>query len=199
VSRAVESLRGDYLQVPPAFSAKKVDGRRAYEQARRAEPVALAPAPVRVSRADIADVTGAQARISITCSAGFYVRSFAHALGELLGTGACLEALRRTRSGDFTLDAALALDAIQDAGRVEAALVTMDRLLPRFPAVQVTPQGRRFVHHGRELRPGDFEPIGGSAPRNPPYVRILDDRGVLLALGTAGHSPGSLHPAVVLV
>jgi tRNA pseudouridine55 synthase len=206
VSRAVASLCGDYLQMPPAFSAKKVEGRRAYDQARRAAPVVLAPAPVRVSRAEVIDVSGAQARVSLTCSAGFYVRSFAHALGELTGTGACLETLRRTRSGDFTLDAALGLDAVQDRARVEAALVTLDRLLPGFPAVQVTPQGGQFVRHGRELEPGDFEPVAGSAtrdgaaaPRDPAYVRLIDRNGTLLALGTAGRSPGSLHPAVVLV
>jgi hypothetical protein len=89
---------------------------------------------------------------------------------------------------------------------VEAALVTLDRLLPGFPAVQVTPQGGQFVRHGRELEPGDFEPVAGSAtrdgaaaPRDPAYVRLIDRNGTLLALGTAGRSPGSLHPAVVLV
>jgi tRNA pseudouridine55 synthase len=205
VVRGVESLRGDYLQMPPAFSAKKVDGRRAYAQARQAQPVALSPAPVRVSRADILEVSGAQARVSLTCSAGFYVRSFAHALGELAGTGACLEALRRTRSGDFTLDMAVTLDRLfrllADATsdvhgfRLQPeGFIPLDRLLPRFPAVQVTPQGRRFVHHGRELQPGDFD--GELASE---WVRILDERGALLALGTAGHVPGSLHPAVVLI
>jgi tRNA pseudouridine55 synthase len=179
-----------------------VEGRRAYEQARRAEPVALTPAPVRVSRAEILEINGPQVRVSLTCSAGFYVRSFAHALGESTGAGACLEALRRTRSGDFTLDAAVTLDRI-DPER----LIPLDRLLPRFPAVQVTPQGRRFVHHGRELRAADFVRRPGPAEEAYPseadpasaWVRIMDDCGTLLALGTAGHTPGSLHPAVVLV
>jgi tRNA pseudouridine55 synthase len=195
VSRAVASLRGEYLQMPPAFSAKKVNGRRAYAQARRAEPVALTPAPVRVSRADVLDVAGRQARIALTCSAGFYVRTFAHSLGELVGTGACLEALRRTRSGDFTLETALTLDGLEDGARVAAALVPLDRLLPRFPAVQVNDQGRTFVTHGRELKPGDFE--GSRAGSE--WVRILDRDGALLAMGAAGSTPDSLHPAVVLV
>ena len=88
--RALESLRGEYLQTPPAYSAKKVEGRRAYDLARRDQAVALAPAPVRVARAELLDAAGAQARVASTCSAGFYVRSFAHALGEAVGTGACL-------------------------------------------------------------------------------------------------------------
>src|SRR5688500_15245946 len=75
VARAIESLRGEYLQMPPAFSAKKVDGRRAYAHARRAEPVALTAVPVRVSRAELLSVSGPQARVALTSSAGFYVRS----------------------------------------------------------------------------------------------------------------------------
>lgn len=205
VVRAVASLRGEYMQMPPAFSAKKVEGRRAYMHARRAEPVALTPAPVRVSRADVLDVSGPQARISLTSSAGFYVRSFAHALGELVGTGACLEALRRTRSGEFTLDRALTMDNLDDGARVAAVMVTLDRLLPRFPAVQVSDQGRTFVSHGRELKPGDFErvrrpgPAHDSADPASEWVRILDREGSLLAVGAAGSTPDSLHPAVVLV
>ncbi len=102
VETALASLRGEYLQVPPAFSAKKVAGERAYARARRDETVTLQAVPVRVPRADLVECSGASARIHVTCSAGFYVRTFAHSLGELVGTGACLESLRRTRCGEFT-------------------------------------------------------------------------------------------------
>ena len=215
VARALESLRGEYLQMPPAYSAKKVGGRRAYELTRRDEAVALAPAPVLVARADLLDLAGAQARVAITCSAGFYVRAFAHALGELVGTGACLETLRRTRSGEFGLDTAISLAELLDGDRVPQTLIPLERLLPGFPAVNVTDQGRAFVSHGRELGAADYEPIGGSASRKPPrvhrsdpaeaqaepaeWVRVFDASGVLLALGTPGQAPGSLHPAVVLI
>ena len=104
---ALESLRGEYLQTPPAYSAKKVSGRRAYDLARRDQSVALAPAAVRVARAELVAFTGTHATVALTCSAGFYVRSFAHALGRLVGTGACLEALQRTRSGEFGIDEAV--------------------------------------------------------------------------------------------
>src|SRR5687767_2147228 len=159
VERALESLRGEYLQMPPAYSAKKVDGRRAYELTRRDEAVALAPAPVRVARADLLELTGAQARVAITCSAGFYVRAFAHTLGELVGTGACLETLRRTRSGEFGLEGAVALSALEVGPRVATALVPIERLLQAFPAVNVTDQGRAFVSHGRELGAADYRVI----------------------------------------
>ena len=197
VLAALDSLRGDYLQTPPAYSAKKVDGRRSYDLARRDQAVALAPAPVRVARADLLETAGAQARVAITCSAGFYVRSFAHALGEAVGTGACLETLRRTRSGDFGLDAAASVEELQDAARVAARVIPLERLLPGFPAVRLTDQGRVFVSHGRQLESGNY--IADSRVNPTEWVRIFDSGGALVALGTAGEAPGSLHPAVVLI
>src|SRR6185295_16272450 len=86
IERALDSLRGEYLQLPPSFSAKKIAGERAYARARRHEEVTLAPVPVRVTRAQVLAFDGATAGVALTCSAGFYVRAFAHALGELVGT-----------------------------------------------------------------------------------------------------------------
>lgn len=206
---AVHRLTGDYLQAPPAFSAKKVEGRRAYALARQEQTVTLAPVPVRVTRADLVDVAGSCATVALTCSAGFYVRSFAHTLGELTGAGACLEALQRTRSGEFGLDRALSLEALPDQARVAANLVPLAGLLGRFPAVTVTDRGRAHVSHGRELGPDDvsvpagpaFAPLrrGTPAPAEPAWVRLLDATGALVALATPGKAPGSLHAAVVLI
>ncbi len=109
---AVAALRGRYDQLPPAFSAKKVGGHRAYELARRKEEVTLTPVPVHVARADIEAFDGWSARIALTVSPGFYVRSFAHSLGQSVGTGAYLEALQRTRSGEFRLDEAMTVDEL---------------------------------------------------------------------------------------
>lgn len=192
---AVRALTGEYLQPPPAFSAKKVEGRRAYALARQAKPVALTPAPVRVARADLLDFSGACARVALTCSAGFYVRSFAHSLGEITGTGACLEALRRTRSGDFTLEASVSMDALGDPASASGGRVPLEALLPRFPAVTLTERGRAHVAHGRELAAGDY----AAAPPDPAWVRLFDATGALVALATPGPTPGSLHPSVVLI
>src|SRR5688572_29978346 len=112
--QALGELTGEYLQMPPAYSAKKVGGRRAYDFARKAEAVELTAVPVRVSRAELTDFSGIRATVSLTCSAGFYVRSFAHELGIRVNTGACLEALRRTRSGEFHVAEALSLESLQD-------------------------------------------------------------------------------------
>ena len=192
---AVRALTGEYLQPPPAFSAKKVAGRRAYRLARQDQPVALTPAPVRVARADLIDFTGARARVALTCSAGFYVRSFAHSLGELTGTGACLEALRRTRSGEFGLDIVISLEELQGMRDGSARLVPLEALLPRLAAVTLTERGRVHVSRGRELAPEDY----AAAPPDHGWVRVFDTAGALVALATPGKTPGSLHPSVVLI
>jgi tRNA pseudouridine55 synthase len=192
VERALASLRGHYLQMPPIYSAKKVGGRRAYAMARRDETVELTAVPVTVSRAELLAVSSGTAEVAITCSAGFYVRSFAHALGELTGTGACLEALRRTRSGDFSLEHAVALDRIVQQPQAAARhLIPPERLLESFPAVHLSEEGCRRVSHGQEIQ---GRPADGIE-----WVRLLDGAGQLVAMATRGSRPDSLHPAVVLV
>ena len=193
LAAAVASLTGEYLQMPPAYSAKKVGGRRAYEFARRDEKVVLTAVPVRVPRAEVTAFTGRTAAITLTCSAGFYVRTFAHELGQRVGTGACLEALRRTRSGGFVVAEALPLASLS-GGVSTNDLIPLERLLPGFPSVTVSDEGLTRVSHGRELDQAHFTPkVDGT------WVRILDRDGRLAALGTRGNAPDSLHPTVVLI
>ncbi len=200
VMRGLDALRGDYLQMPPAYSAKKVQGQRAYELARAQRDVTLASVPVRVSRVELVEVSDGTARVTLTCSAGFYVRSFAHALGELTGTGAALAGLRRTRSGDFLLQDAVGLNAL-DEGRGASRVVPMEALLRDIPAVTLTPLGRQHVTHGRELAATDFEAVQPAQTRTPrpEWTRLLDAEGSLVGVATAGTSPDSLHPSLVLI
>jgi tRNA pseudouridine55 synthase len=214
VVSALESLRGEYMQTPPAYSAKKVAGRRAYDLARRDQAVALEPVPVHVTRAELREFSGKHATIGVTCSAGFYVRSFAHTLGQLVGTGACLEALERRRSGEFTLDEAVPLDHLENSADM---LIPMARLLRHWPAVAVTAEGLIRVSHGQMLEPshvvgsdpgdesyGGQTPVTGRTGVRPQYettqgwVRVFDAAGALVALATPGEARGFLHPSVVL-
>jgi len=205
VGHALQALSGEYLQVPPAFSAKKVGGRKAYELARHASariaegeapdaPVAaLEAVPVRVSRVELVGFVENRATVHLTCSAGFYVRTFAHALGELTGTGACLEALRRTRSGDFRIEQAVPLSALADA---TASVVPLEQLLPSFPAVTVTDEGRQRVAHGRPIEEAQMQSGG---PERGGWMRVFDLSGALVALATPVPASRALHPSVVLI
>jgi tRNA pseudouridine55 synthase len=204
LTSCLATLTGRYLQVPPPYSAKKVDGVRAYALARRDVPVELAPVGVHVSALTLLEQADDTCVVRLTCSAGFYVRSFAHALGACLGTGGCLETLRRIRSGEFTLDQAITLDELMgDRGAPNGWLVPLERLLGGFPSVTVTDEGRVRVSHGRELERTHYQVAGervalegSGAGEN--WVRVLDPEGRLLALGQPGAIPGSLHPQVVL-
>ena len=193
VERALASLTGEYLQMPPAYSAKKIGGRRAYDLARQDESPELKAARVTVTRAELAEFDGDSALVRITCSAGFYVRSFAHTVGELVGTGAVLTALRRTRSGEFTIASAVSLDElVGEPDRAAGRMVRMERLLAGYPALSLTPEDRRRVSHGQEVENVWRQDAPG-------WVRLLDAEGHLIALARPGARPGSLHPAVVLI
>jgi tRNA pseudouridine55 synthase len=220
IETALDAFRGTFLQQPPAFSAKKIKGQRSYKLARDARlkpsrsedpvhpadpahPALPAPTSVTVHAIRIVSLDGDHVTLSLDCSAGFYVRSLAHDLGERLGVGAHLAALRRTRTGDFGLERALALDAAQsDPQRAAGALVPLASMLPALPAVILTTGGVSRVAHGQDIRPEDHQRSGlnsqVSSLRPEPFVRLLDSRGDLLAIAEATGA-GFLHPSVVLV
>ena len=196
------ALTGTYDQMPPAYSAKKVGGHRAYKMARRDEPVELKPAPVTVSRAVLTAFDDDTASVSITCSSGFYVRSFANELGRRLGCGACLEALRRTRSGEFSLPSAVPLEVLaapQATTTLASRVIPCDQLLADYPTVQLNDQGLAYVSNGRDLGPAQ---VSGRLPADTTpasWVRLMDARGTLVALATPDAASGVLHPSIVLL
>jgi tRNA pseudouridine55 synthase len=202
IEAALDAFRGTFLQRPPAFSAKKIDGRRSYKLARQRdrESIAVSPTPCSViaHAIRIIDLNGDHVTLSLDCSAGFYVRSLAHDLGERLGVGAHLAALRRTRAGDFGLDRALGLDAaLADPRRAADAMVPLAAMLPALPSVTLTADGVARVEHGQDARVEDRLSADSSQPEAA-LVRLLNPRGELVAI--AHPMPGSsLHPSVVLV
>ena len=194
------ALRGSYDQMPPPYSAKKVAGRRAYAMARRDEPVELKPAPVTVSNAVLTAFDDETASVSLTCSSGFYVRSFAHELGRRLGCGACLDALRRTRSGTSTLSQAVTIDALSAPDASEALadrLIPCSALLPDYPSVRLNIQGLSYVSHGRTISLAQCETPGPFPSAD--WVRLTDPNGALVALATPDATSGRLHPSIVLL
>ena len=110
VLEALASLTGERLQSPPVYSAKKIDGTRAYELARAGEEVEMRKALVNIYEMELLECALPHLRIRVRCSKGTYIRSLAHEIGQALESGAHLTALRRTRSGGFTLDKAGELD-----------------------------------------------------------------------------------------
>ena len=204
VLSALSAFVGSFDQVPPTFSAKQVAGRRAYELARRGEAVSRAAAPVTVHALELVARENDRLELEVRCSAGTYVRALARDLGERLGCGAHLTALRRTLSGGFGLEQAVPGDTF--AGAADS-VVPMALLLPEWPAVRVGAEGRRRVGHGREIAADDV--LSDFPGESEGRVRILDEAGELIALasargGEAGDvsglpRPRVLHPDVVLL
>jgi tRNA pseudouridine55 synthase len=212
---ALAAFRGEFLQQPPPFSAKKIAGVRAYALARRHAPVAPAPVTVRVSALDVLGFDGSSVDLRIACSAGFYVRSLAHDLGVRLGCGAHLEALRRTRAGEFDVAQAVPLATVEAEGRAALArLVPLEALLPAWPRAVLTEAGAARVKHGAAVAPAalaeppvrdgegeprsEVAPVAGADAAPEPFVRLFSPRGRLVALARRGPG-GVLHPVVVLM
>jgi tRNA pseudouridine55 synthase len=200
---ALDGLVGSFDQVPPAFSARQVGGRRLYELARRGEAVARSATPVTVHRLALVGRDGDSLELELHCSAGFYVRALARDLGGRLGTGAHLSALRRTRSGVFSLAESVPGDDLTGAAE---RLVPLSGLLLELPAVTIGEEGLRHVGHGREI--GAEHMVSGFPGAGVERVRVLDERGELVALavprGADGGPAGlvrrpTLHPDLVLI
>jgi tRNA pseudouridine55 synthase len=219
IDAALAAFRGTFLQQPPAFSAKKIDGKRShklararaaagarlkpsrYEEPPRDEERELpAPAGVTAHAIEILGYEGDLVTLRINCSAGFYVRSLAHDLGDRLGTGAHLSALRRTKSGTLTLSQALDLDtAERDSQRAADAVIPMGGMLPELTSVVLNSEGVRRAVHGRELGPADTERRLPTGAAQSGWVRLLDSSGQLVGIAVPAATPGLLHPSVVLM
>jgi tRNA pseudouridine55 synthase len=161
--------------------------------------------PVTVHALAVTGVRGAEIDLEVRCSPGTYVRALARDLGERLGTGGHLAALRRIRSGGFGLEATVTWDDLDT--RALENIVPLSQLLPDLPAVVVGPEGLEAVRHGRVLDRALVRAGFPEAPP-PPRVRVVGDAGQLVALavprGFDGAVPGLavepvLHPDIVLL
>jgi tRNA pseudouridine55 synthase len=197
VAAALTGFLGRQPQMPPPFSAKMIEGVRAHELARRGKTVTVQPAMVELLECELLEMAYPLGRLRLRSSAGYYVRSLVHDLGLALGCGACLEELRRTASGSFTLADALPLAAVeQDPGGALARAVPMERLLPDLPAVRLDAEGARRAGHGNEIPvPAGFEWPDEAGGRT---VRLFAPDGSLLGVARPSARAGFLHPAVVL-
>lgn len=181
VRAAVAAFVGEIDQTPPAFSAKKVAGERAYALARRGEEVELKPVRVHVGRAEVLALEGDIAQVRIACSRGTYIRALARDLGRALGVGAHLVSLRRTRSGVADLSRAVRLEELSPES-LSAALVPMMAVLETWPSVTAGEAEAADLRLGRAVNLGKARETAGTR------VRICDREGRLVALATSDGS-----------
>lgn len=154
IENAILSFQGTYEQIPPMYSAKKVDGKKLYQLARQGKTVQRKPVPVTIHRIRVLSVSGCRARFAVSCSAGTYIRTLCVDIGKKLGCDACMSSLTRTFAGGFDREQALTLDQIRDlADRncLEERLIPIDRALEHFPAVQAEKGWEKQLKNGNSI------------------------------------------------
>ena len=129
---------GEIAQIPPMYSAIKVDGKKLYELARAGKEIERKPREITIFSLDLLEFTGETAKIRVHCSKGTYIRTLCHDIGAALGCGGCMEALRRTAAGEYTLADSVELDTLLNAERPEDYLRDVDTLFRQYPAVTLT-------------------------------------------------------------
>lgn len=176
VGAALARQVGTIEQLPPVYSAKKVDGQRAYDVARRGGEVERKAVTVTIARIELVSVDLPDVAFEVECGSGTYIRSIARDAGEVLGVGAHLTALRRTRAGIHSADRAVPLDALGDGARVEAALLSPAEAVAHLPRVAVDEAGIAALGHGRPVPAAEDTPEGAS-------LALVSAAGDLLAIG----------------
>jgi tRNA pseudouridine55 synthase len=205
IEAALQSLRGDINQTPPMYSAKKIEGRKLYELARRGETVERQPITVCIYQFAAIRPNGEliknnldgtfdfHARVS--CSSGTYVRSLAEDFGKRLYVGAHLAELRRTRVGDFPITRAITLDELKihfAEESIGAVLLPLSAALSRLPFVHLSGEDVRRANHGREVRVAESRWADGEK------VTMYDADEQVIAVGQYDSNAKSLRPRVVL-
>jgi len=193
VNAATATFIGTIEQLPPPFSAKKIQGVPAYKLARRKQQVELRPVQVEVKEFIVAGLERELMHFRCRVSSGTYVRALANDLGQKLGTGAHLASLRRTAVAEFTIEQAHTLDTIAEAAaqaRLEDLLVHPRRVLPQIPCVTATEEDVGKIRHGRTVNLPELS--------RSPWVKVFAGQSELVCL--ASRVAGTLfHPKVVLI
>jgi tRNA pseudouridine55 synthase len=193
IRAAASRYHGEMQQMPPPFSAKKIGGTPAYKLARAGKPVELKMATVLIDSFEVLEFVGDQASFTMSISAGGYVRSIAHELGQILGCGAHLSSLRRTRAGAFTLDDAHTLVDLQPlTGNLDALLelcVHPRALLPEMPSVTADEQTLGRFRNGMQTNLPEFS--------SAPMVKVFAGQRELF--GVAQRVAGTLFQPVLVM
>lgn len=201
LQQAVTKFTGKYGQVPPMYSALKVDGKRLYELAREGKEVERKPREVEIFENTLVstemDGNGyvQTATLRIRCSKGTYIRSLLRDIGEELGCGACMESLVRIQAGQFFLPEAVTLSQVEqarDEGRLSELILPIEHMLSKYPKASVKEEFERYLYNGN--------PLGLSMLSEKPFmpdgegVRVYDTKGALLGFYRFCKERGQLLP-----
>jgi tRNA pseudouridine55 synthase len=205
----VSEFLGEIQQIPPMYSAKRVQGQRLYELARAGNTVLRAPQNVTIYELDLLDLALPFLRFRVVCSKGTYIRTLAHDIGKMVGCGAHLTELTRTRIGDFPVEKAFSLESLAQLTKpldLERCLISISQALRFFPSVALDERSAVRLVHGGQVAWPEEAPLAlkaGEMPEN--LVRVVSGQHELLALATVmeyeheGETQWQLQPIRVFV
>jgi tRNA pseudouridine55 synthase len=201
VRSVLDNFRGEIMQTPPMFSAKKVDGKKLYEHARKGETIERKSILVTIHELEVigeprsADIehSTSDLGLKVVCSAGTYIRTLAEEIGRKVGIGAHLAELRRTRAGKFTIDQSLTLEQLAEHGDPQQRLIAMKEAVSHLPNIVLPDDRIQKTQNGLSTRIIEAKFADGDA------VQMHDAAGSLIAIGFYNRDENSVQPKVVLV
>ncbi len=191
----IYGFKGEYMQVPPMYSALKVNGRKLYELAREGIEVERKARPVQILGIDIQEIEIPYITMTVECSKGTYIRTLCHDIGKQLGTGACMTQLERIRSGRFELKDSVTLGQVEEfvkAGTIDSHIISVDDMFSDYQKCVVSEKYNKLVHNGNALsklhlnKKGQFE--------DGENVRIYDEKGMFAGIYAFNSSEGMFTP-----
>lgn len=191
IRKAVQKYTGTYEQIPPMYSALKVDGKRLYELAREGKEVERKGRTVTIFECEIEKIELPRITLRVSCSKGTYIRSLCDDIGRELGCGGAMEKLVRTRSGRFSIDQAYTISEIEkfrDEGKLEEIILPVEEALSEYKKVSVKPEYKKLVDNGNPLPSEAFLETPDST------VRVYNCEGEFFALYTLREEEGRYYP-----
>ena len=180
IREAVLGFLGDYDQVPPMYSARKVGGKKLYELAREGKEVERKARRVRILALEIHWIRLPEVSFSVTCSSGTYIRTLCQDIGEKLGCGGCMKSLLRTRVDRFRVEDSLRLSEIEELareGRIGESLISVDEMFPAYPKLRMKEAADRLVYNGNPFSAGDAQELLQEETLCGTQVRVYDSSG----------------------
>ena len=194
-AEGVMGFLGEYDQIPPMYSALKVNGKKLYELARAGREVERKPRRVQIKELEILEMSLPIVRFRVVCSKGTYIRTLCHDIGEKLGCGGVMAALQRSRVGIFGIEEALTLSQIErlrDEDKISDVIIPPDGVFGQCRAVKVTPDGKRLLENGNRI---PVRMLSGNAGlQEAEQVRMYDEEGRFYGIYQYLSKPGEVRP-----
>lgn len=194
VKEAILSFVGEYAQIPPMYSALKVNGKKLYELAREGKTVERKARNVQIFSIEILEMDLPRVRMSVHCSKGTYIRTLCHDIGQKLGCGGCMEKLLRTKAGIFELADTLKLaeiNALAKEGLVEEKIISVDELFEDHSKVWTKQEYDVVVHNGNRVKMKMFQE---KLPENTERLRVYDSKGEFIGVYEFCSERGDFKP-----